>query len=88
MFPQALAFRIVSSPCCPQDHHDADAARVSSHGGDVTVNDGGDVTANDVDVGVETPNSNCGQPSHSDDAHNGGVIHLRNNLIPRLQESS
>ena len=88
LFPQAPAFRVVSSPCCPEDHHDADVARVSSHGGDVTANDGGDVTANDVDVGVETPIYDFGQPSHSDDTHHGDMIHLRNNSTPRLQESS
>ena len=53
LFALAPPFRSVSSPCCPEDHHDDEAARVWSQGGDVTAI-GGDVTATDTDGTTDT----------------------------------
>jgi hypothetical protein len=47
LFPMAPAFRDVSTPCWPEDHNDAESAKVVSDGGDVTAM-GGDVTADET----------------------------------------
>ena len=47
LFPNAPAFRKVSTPCWPEDHKDAEAAKVVDDGGDVTAL-GGDVTADET----------------------------------------
>ena len=47
----APAFRDVSTPCCPEDHSDAESAKVVDEGGDVTAL-GGDVTADEAYVEV------------------------------------
>ena len=47
--PDAPTLRRVSTPCCPEDHHDVDAARVGNVGGDLTANQslvGGVLAAN------------------------------------------
>ena len=44
LFPKAPVFRDVSTPCWPEDHNNAEAAKVVDNGGDVTAL-GGDVIA-------------------------------------------
>jgi hypothetical protein len=58
LFPKAPAFRDVSTPCWPEDHNDAEAAKVVNEGGDVTAI-GGDVTANDIydEIAASEPTS-------------------------------
>ena len=51
LFPTAPAFRDVSTPCWPEDHNDAEAAKVVDNGGDVIAL-GGDVTADETYVEV------------------------------------
>jgi hypothetical protein len=51
LFPKAPAFREVSTPCWPEDHNNAEAAKVVDNGGDVTAL-GGDVTADETYVEI------------------------------------
>jgi hypothetical protein len=58
LLPKAPSFRVVSTPCWPEDHNDAEAAKVVNDGGDVTAS-GGDATANDTydEVAASEPTS-------------------------------
>ena len=51
LFPKAPVFRDVSTPCWPEDHNNAEAAKVVDNGGDVTAL-GGDVTADETNAEV------------------------------------
>ena len=60
LYPQAPVLRVVSTPCWPEDHHDAETIRVVFGGGDITAI-GGDVIANDTYDEVATSESTSKQ---------------------------
>ena len=68
LFPMAPAFRDVSTPCWPEDHNDAESAKVVNDGGDVTAL-GGDVIADETYVEIADSEP---KPKHP---HGGGPRH-------------